>query len=49
MLHLAALQMKLIIIPAPLRPVFPQLNPLGGVAHAGVLYQGSEHHEETDT
>ena len=33
----------------PHRPVFPQLYPLGCVAHTGVLYQGSEHHEEADT
>ena len=27
--------------------VLPQLDPLVGVAHTGVLYQGGEHHEET--
>ena len=31
-----------------LRPVFPQLYPLGCVAHTRVLYQGPKHHEEAD-
>ena len=30
------------------KSVSMKLNSLVGVAHTGVLYQGSEHHEETD-